>query len=623
VWRVYTKEENGEAAVVSLEVYDKGKTQVLIEDIYRRLGERLEVSATVSCPVEFSAAFVNMTATQSCGKCTPCRVGLRQLGRLLENVLDGRATRATLDVIEQLAEDIFYSADCAIGFEAAALTLKAFKGFRDDFIHHIERETCGAGHIPGVPCVAGCPAHVDIPAYLALVAVGRYTDAMRVIRKDNPLAIVCGLVCEHPCELYCRRGMVDDPINIRGIKRYAADHMEYDYAPARAASTSKRVAIIGGGPTGLTAAYYLALMGHAPVIYEQRVSLGGMLRYGIPAYRLPRVELDREIDWLLARGIEVRTNISVGHDLSVARLREEYDAILVATGAHLDKKLGIEGEDAEGVLSAVALLRDIGDGKMPDFSGKTVVVVGGGNVAMDVARTSLRLGAASVRIAYRRRAVDMTAQRDEIHAAISEGCELLDLNAPVRVEVVNGKAKGLVVQPQIIGEVVNGRALNKPASAREKCLECDIILVAVGQAPEVAHFETAGLPTKRGVLISEPDTSIAGIDGVFAGGECVTGPATVIRAISAGKVAASTIDAHLGFDHRIELDVEIPPALFTSRMYCARSNMTELELSVLEEDFAQVEEGLLPEEALQEASRCLRCDHFGLGVFRGGRSLSW
>jgi NADPH-dependent glutamate synthase beta subunit-like oxidoreductase len=606
-----------------LEVYNKGKAQVLIEEIYRQLGGRLEVSAMVSCPVEFSTAFVNMTATQSCGKCTPCRVGLKQLWRLLEDVLDSKADHTTLTVIEELAEDIFYSADCAIGFEAAALALKAVKGFRDDFIHHIEHATCGAGHIPSVPCVTGCPANVDVPAYLALVAAGRHTDAVRVIRKDNPFAIVCGLVCEHPCELYCRRGMVDDPINIRGVKRYAVDHMEQDYTPAQAPSTGKRVAVVGGGPTGLTAAYYLALMGHAPVVYEQRAHLGGMLRYGIPAYRLPRAELDREIDWLLARGIEVRTDAPVGEDLSLARLREEHDAVFVAIGAHRDKKLGIEGEDAKGVLSAVALLRDIGDNKMPDFSGKVIVVVGGGNVAMDAARTALRLGAASVRIAYRRRAVDMTAQQEEIHAAISEGCELLDLNAPVRVEVVDGKAIGLVVQPQIIGEVVNGRALNKPASAGEKCLECDIILVAIGQATELSHFEDSGLPAKRGLLVSGSDTSVADIEGVFVGGECVTGPATVIRAISAGKTAASAIDTYFGFNHHIELDVEVPSALFNGRMYCARSNTTELELSVLEEDFAQVEVGLFPEEAHQEASRCLRCDHFGLGAFRGGRSFSW
>ena len=330
-----------------VEVYAKHEAQQTVEDIYRQLGGRLEVSALASCPVEFTAAFVNLTSTQSCGKCTPCRVGLRQLSSLLELVLDGKAELSALALIEELAENIFYSADCAIGFEAAALALKAVKGFREDFQHHIELRTCGAGRIPSVPCVAGCPANVDIPAYLALTAAGRYGDALRVVRKDNPLAIVCGLVCEHPCELFCRRGMVDDPINIRGLKRYAADNATDSYDPVKHPPTGKRVAVVGGGPAGLTAAYYLALMGHSPVIFEQRAQLGGMLRYGIPAYRLPREELDKEIGFLLDAGIEARLGSAVGSDgESLDKLRQDFDAVFVAIGAHQDKKLGIEGEDA-------------------------------------------------------------------------------------------------------------------------------------------------------------------------------------------------------------------------------------------------------------------------------------
>jgi NADPH-dependent glutamate synthase beta subunit-like oxidoreductase len=604
-------------------VYEKSGGQALAADVHRRLQSRLGATASISCPVEFAAAAVRLAGSESCGKCTPCRVGLAQLALLYDAVLDGHSHVGAVEKIEELSEHIYLSSDCAIGFEAGALSLQMARGFKDDFLYHVEKRDCGAWAIDPVPCRGGCPAEVDIPAYLALVAAGRCTDAVRVVRKDNPLTIVCGLVCEHPCELYCRRGLVDDPINIRGVKRYAAEHMELDYAPAKAESTGKKVAIVGGGPAGLTAAYYLALMGHAPTIYEQRSALGGMLRYGIPAYRLPHEELDREIDWLLGAGIAVRTDVSVGSDVPVASLAAEYDAVFVAIGAHVAATLGVQGEDAEGVLSAVELLRATGSEHFPDFSGKTICVVGGGNVAMDVARTALRLGAARVRIVYRRRKLDMTAQVAEIEAAIAEGCELLELTAPVRVATAGGKVEALVVQPQMIANIEAGRAKPKPAAVPEQTLECDLVMVAVGQVIGSIAFEEHGLPVKRARLVAKPDCSLAACDGFFAGGDCVTGPATVIRAVTSGKAAAAAIDNYLGYEHRIELDVEIPPAMFATRAYCARSNMTEPHLGTLAGNFAQVEEGLRPEEALQEASRCLRCDHFGLGALREGRFISW
>ncbi|MDR2035926.1 MAG: NAD(P)-binding protein, partial [Coriobacteriales bacterium] len=275
-----------------VEVYSKSKGQLLAEDLYRSFEARLSVSTLTACPVEFASAFVRTAASESCGKCTPCRVGLAQLARLIDAVLDGKASDQTLDLIAELAQGVFASADCAIGFEAGAFALRSLKGFRDDFLYHVQHNDCSMQTFAPVPCVAGCPAGIDIPGYNALVAAGRYTDAVKLIRRDNPFVSACGLVCEHPCELYCRRGMVDDPLNIRGIKRFATEHQEEDYEPLKAEPTGKQVAVIGGGPSGLSAAYYLALMGHSPVVYEQRRQLGGMLRYGIPAYRVPREELD-------------------------------------------------------------------------------------------------------------------------------------------------------------------------------------------------------------------------------------------------------------------------------------------------------------------------------------------
>ncbi len=606
-----------------LHVMERSDAQKVMDDLHGAVGRRLAVSSLAPCPVEFTAAFIGMCKTQSCGKCTPCRVGLAQLQQLIERVLDGAADDGTLALIEKTARDIYLSADCAIGYEAAEMALEAVQGFRDDFAYHAGHGCCGFNQSDLVPCVSGCPAGVDIPGYIALVEAGRNTDAVRLIRKDNPLPIACGLICEHPCEINCRRGMVDDPMNIRGIKRFATDNMEGDYAPAKAEATGKKVAVIGGGPAGLSAAYYLALMGHAPTIYEQRDHLGGMMRYGIPSYRLPRERLQEEIDWILAQGIEVKGGVSVPTDVTLDSLRASYDAVYVAIGAHTDKKVGLPGEDADGVISAVQMLREIGDGQMPDFTGLDIVVIGGGNVAMDVARSAVRLGAAKVTIAYRRRVADMTAQDEEIVGAAEEGCALLELHAPTRIVVEGGKVCGLEVQPQIIGAVEGGRPKPRSSSAAPFTIPCDKVLVAIGQNIDSTDYEEYGIPCRRGALCASESGELAGFTGLFAGGDCVSGPATVIRAIAAGKVAACNIDKYLGFDHEITLDVEIPSVRAGGKLSCARSNMGERDAGARKGDFELMECGFTPEEAHQEASRCLRCDHFGFGAFRGGRVEKW
>ncbi len=349
-----------------------------MDDLHDALGRRLAVSSPAPCPVEFTAALVNLCSTQSCGKCTPCRVGLSALSDLLADVLEGRADESTLNLIERTARTIYLSSDCAIGYEAGAMALTAIRGFRDDFEHHIREHSCGFDREARVPCVSGCPAHVDIPGYISLVEAGRYADAVKVIRKNNPLPLVCGLVCEHPCEMHCRRGMVDDPMNILALKRFAVEHSDLnDHKPHVVDDTGRRVAVVGGGPAGLSCAYYLAVMGHKVTIFEQRHHLGGMLRYGIPSYRLPRERLQAEIDWILSAGIDVELDHSVSGE-ELARLRDEFDAVYLAIGAHSDKKLGLPGEEAPGVESAVKMLRAIGDDELPDLSGQRVCGLGGG-----------------------------------------------------------------------------------------------------------------------------------------------------------------------------------------------------------------------------------------------------
>ena len=609
-----------------LSIITQNKAQATVEELYKDLERRISASPPGLCPVDLASSFLKLCHAQSCGKCVPCRVGLGQLQKLMEQVLDGQADFSVIDLIEKTARNIFYSADCAIGYEAARMVLKGIRGFRDDFEEHILRGRCKFELNQPVPCVSQCPAGVDIPGYVALVAEGRYGDAVRLIRKDNPLPAVCGLICEHPCEVRCRRTMVDDPVNIRGLKRFAVDHAGDVPLPVPAVATGKKVAVIGGGPGGISAAYYLTLMGHEVTIFEQRKKLGGMLRYGIPNYRLPREELDREINHLLSLGIHVKTEVTVGEDPNIADLREEYDAVYIAIGAHIDRKIGIEGEEAQGVISAVELLREIGDDEMPDFTGKEIVVIGGGNVAMDVARSAVRLGAKRVRIAYRRRRVDMTAMEEEIEGAIEEGCELLDLHAPLRIEVDDqGRASALWVQPQIIGPMKHGRPVPMVSTKAPVRLGCDIVIVAIGQGIESKEFEKQGIPVKRGVIeaMSWSGVKTKDITGVFAGGDCVTGPATVIRAIAAGKVAAANIDEFLGYNHVISADVEIPRVRLDDNRSCARVNMKVRQASERIKDFELIEEGMTCEEACQEARRCIRCDHFGFGILKGGRIEKW
>ena len=613
-----------------LTILTKDKAQVTMESMYQDLERRIVASPPGLCPVDLTRSFIKMCLAQSCGKCVPCRVGLRQLARLFDNVLDGEATEETVENIKLTAEGIYYSADCAIGYEAAKLALKSVDGCIDDFESHIHNGFCSCNSNQPVSCVKSCPAGVDIPGYIALVQQKRYADAVRLIRRDNPMPTTCAYICEHPCENRCKRTIIDAPVNIRGLKKMAVDNAGIVPVPECEPATGKKVAIIGGGPGGLSAAYYLALMGHKVTIFEQRKQLGGMLRYGIPNYRFPRKKLDEEIDSILSTGIEVKKNISVGKDISFDDITEEYDATYISIGAHADKKMGIEGEDAKsGITSAVEMLRAIGDGDMPDYTGKRVIVIGGGNVAMDVARSSIRLGASKVSIVYRRRKADMTALEEEVVGAEAEGCDVLELMSPVRIKQdEEGNAIGLVVKPQMISKVSHGRPAPRAASKDEVLLESDLIVVAIGQGIETKSFEEHGIKVQRGVISALNTGNITPqegemSEGVFAGGDCVTGPATVIKAIAAGNVAAANIDEYLGFNHEITCDVEIPYASNEDKVACGRVEVALREAAERKNDFEPIEYGFSCEEACQEAGRCLRCDHFGFGAFRGGREEQW
>ncbi len=508
------------------------------------------------------------------------------------------------------------------------MVLRGLKGYRDDFESHIKYHACAdniKNQAQPVPCVAMCPAGVDVPGYISLLKHERYADAVRLIRKDNPFPTVCALICEHPCEQRCRRTLVDAPVNIRGLKRFAVDNCGDVPVPQKMDDTGKKIAVIGGGPSGLSAAYFLSIMGHHVTVFEKRAQLGGMLRYGIPNYRLPRERLQWDIDAILSTGVEAKCDFDISSPEGMDEIRNHYDATYISIGSHNAKPIGIPGEYAKGVIPAVEMLRGIGDDAMPDFNGKVVVVIGGGNVAMDVARTAKRLGATEVSIVYRRRKDDMTALPDEIGGAIAEGCALVQLKAPSRIATnKRGEVQALWVKPQIAGQAdKSGRPRPVDSSEPEEKIPCDIIISAIGQATDIHFFEEFGIPVFRGNIQAKKNSVVDNVLGTYAGGDCVTGPSTVINAVAAGKVAAANIDAYLGFNHEITVDVDIPAPTPDDHLPCGRVELKERFAKQRGNDFDEVEQGMSLEEAMQEASRCLRCDYHGFGSFRGGRDTKW
>ena len=602
-------------------------------DANKRLGEflepymrRVESMPPGTCPIAVQQSLLQTCAAQTCGKCTPCREGIPKILADMEAVLAFEASDDIIADIRKRAQLLRDTADCAIGYNAGELVLAGLDAFKDEYDSHVNRGICAEETEQTVPCVTLCPAHVNVPAYIALAQEGDCAGAIKMIRKDNPFPTACALVCEHPCEEHCRRTLVDAPLNIRGIKKYAVDTIAADKVdvPARLEPTGKKIAVIGGGPSGMTCAYFSALMGHDVTVFEGRKKLGGMMRYGIPAYRFPRERLDEDIRAILSvGGIDVRLE----HDVDDAEMRnivEEYDAVYVAVGAQGGKSLKIEGSDLPGVMSAVELLEKAGDGEVPDFTGKNVVVIGGGNVAMDCARTSVRAGANEVVVAYRRRLEDMTALEEEVHAALAEGVEMVVLQAPVRIEAnEDGSVRGLVCQPQRIGAVKGGRPAPVAANKPEVLIDADIVLIAVGQEIKSAPFEEFGMKAERTHFVADEYLCAEGFDNVFVGGDCQWGPKTVIMAIAAGKTVARNIDAFLGFNHELDCGAEVPPARPNDRVAYGRVAVPERPIQRRKHDFEHVELPMTEEEANQECGRCLRCDVFGIGALTGRGLEQW
>jgi len=463
------------------------------------------------------------------------------------------------------------------------------------------------------PCRLACPARLDVQGYVTLIADGRFQEALELIRERIPFPAVCGRVCHRPCEPECNRSELDEPLAIAALKRFVSDYEGEIEPPTPAERTrDEKVAIIGAGPAGLTAACDLVQLGYGVTVFEALPVAGGMLAVGIPAYRLPRDVLQAEIEYIEKSGVEIRTNTPIGEDLTLDDLRQQYDAVFISVGAHKNKKLTVPGEDLEGVLSGVSLLRDLNLSKGVKLGGN-VAVIGGGNVAVDAARSALRLGAEKASILYRRSRAEMPANEWEIEDAEEEGVEIHYLAAPTGILGRNGEVVGLECIRTELGEPdESGRRRPIPVEGSEFIVETDVVVSAIGQAPDLSFLQNSGLVTRWGTISADADTLATSEAGVFAGGDAVSGPATAIEAIAAGKKAALSIHRYLRGEplEREEEEAKIAcmEDIDTRVLWQEkRQGMPKLSVGGRVRNFEEVELGFTEEAAVQEASRCLEC----------------
>lgn len=459
---------------------------------------------------------------------------------------------------------------------------------------------CSKKSLP--PCREACPAGINVPRYVRFIREGEFEKALAVIRERIPFPAVCGHACVHPCEARCARAQFDEPVAIRLLKRAAEENSEglWRQKARTAAPSGKKVAVIGAGPAGLTAAYYLSGLGHGVTVFESLPEAGGMMRYGIPGYRLPNQVLDRDISFITGRGVEIKT----GSKITSLDQLDSFDAVFVAAGAWTSAKLEIDGEGAAAVLDGIAFLNAVNSGSKARV-GQRVVVVGGGNTAVDAARAAVRLGAAEVRIVYRRTRDEMPASAEEVAEALEEGVAIEFLAAPVKVQEGSIICSRMKQGPKD----KSGRPTPVPVPGSQFAIECDTVIAAVGQ---IADAGALGLDADAGGVIAvNPDTLETYRKGVFAAGDCVTGPSSIIQAIAQGRKAASSIDRHLGGKGEIDevlLDDGDPGLLPPAPMGARRPAVQTAPFGDRLNSFVPVEKGYDQSSAVRESRRCLGCD---------------
>lgn len=580
----------------------------------------LIVMNTDSCMVDVARFFMDFVQDESCGKCVPCRIGTKRMLEILERITKGQGKPGDVELLEELAVTCKETATCGLGQTAGNPVLSTIRYFRHEYEEHINDKHCSASVCADLfkaPCQNACPAGVDIPGYVALIAAGRPRDAYYLVRRENPFPAICGRVCTHPCESKCRRAQLDEPVAICDLKRYAADYVFQNEEPRLDLVFPKKpqsVGVIGAGPSGLTCAYYLARLGYSVTVYESLPVPGGMLASGIPEYRLPKSILQKEIRMIEQVGVKILTSTEVGRDVTFDELRRTHDAIYIATGTQFPNKANLPGEDKPGVYHGLSFLREVNLGNRVDI-GKRVVVIGGGSTAFDAARTALRLGAEKVTILYRRLIDDMPADKREIEEAIEEGIEIRQLVSPVEF-IGNGHVQGVrCVRMTLRGFDSSGRRKPQPVEGEEFVIEADTVIPAISQHSDLPFIDKSEVRTTRwGTLETDPRTMMTSMEGVFAGGDVVRGPDVVITAIADGKKAAQNIDKFLGGTGELNKGepIEIPaPSEEKEVAEHERFPMRSLDPEARKRNFREVVVGFHKLNAIAEAMRCLRCDRRG------------
>ncbi len=573
-----------------------------------------------TCMVDVAHYFLSFIQKESCGKCPPCRVGTRQMLDILERIKAGHGEIEDLDRLEALAATVKAGSLCGLGQNAPNPVLTTLRAFRHEYEAHILDRHCPAGvckSLVRAPCVNACPAGVDTPAYLALVAQGQYDLGLAVHREANPFALICGRVCPAFCERKCRRNLLDESVSIRMVKRFMADQFYAEpWVPEKLAPPKdKKVAVVGAGPAGLTAALRLSQQGYEVTVFEKMLEPGGMMTYGIPAYRLPREPLFAEIDHIRRAGVDIRCGQELGRDFTLQSLKEAgYEAVILALGAHKSQRLGVPGEELAGVYPGVTFLRDIALNRPADIKGKRVVIVGGGDVAIDSARSAWRLGAAEVQVVYRREEKDMPAHREEIEAAKEEGIQFHFLVTPVAV-FGESSVTGIRIQPQTLGEYDNsGRRRPEPVEGSEFDIACDIVIPAIGQVTDFDWLLDNTVETNRARTVKVGYALETTFPGIFAAGDCVIGPASVIHAVAEGQKVAMAVDNWLS-NGKLDRVVYQPTRHDITQSfnledyaYASRPQPSLVPPEQRRSGFVEVEMGFEAWVAQEEARRCLRCD---------------
>jgi NADH-quinone oxidoreductase subunit F len=582
-----------------------------------------------TCMVDIARFFLNFTQDESCGKCVPCRIGTKRMLEILTRITKGEGREEDIELLQEAGRIIKDSALCGLGQTCPNPVLSTINHFRHEYEAHIRDNFCPAGACEALvfaPCENTCPVRCDACGYTALIGEGRYGEALSLIRLTMPLAGICGRVCNHPCENMCKRGEIDEPIAIASLKRFASDWelKQGILSPPTFIEKQKaeRVAVVGAGPAGLNAAYQLGRRGYQVTIFDSLPISGGMLAVGIPDYRLPRKILEQDIRFICQHNVEIKTGKALGRDFTIADLfRDRYKAVFLAMGAHLNQKMSIAGENAQGVLPGVNFLRQVNLGKKVKI-GERVAVIGGGNVAFDAARTALRLGAKEVFIVYRRTRDEMPANYEEREEAEHEKIQFLYLVAPIEIIAEKGIVKGLKCQKMELSDFdASGRRRPVPIKDSEFVMEVDCVIPAIGYIPDLSCLpQNDGFKTsKAGTLSVDPITLATHFPGVFAGGDVVTGPSTIVEAMAGGYRAAISIDRYLkGKDltqdriYQALIRAEVPKQDAEETEGEAamkpRAKMPAMDIDRRVCTFEEVNLGFDEETVIREAKRCLRCD---------------